>query len=231
MNIEVLNNDTLQAGAREPCAPTGKLHEIFGDSRDGAVFGFALALAAETASAEKPILWVQDRMALIEGGLPYARGLARWNVPDGLIRVCARTGTDVLWAMEEGLTCAGLSAVIGEMWGASNALDFTATRRLCLRAERNGVPAYLIRIAAEPSLSAASERWRVHSLPSAPHPYDRKAPGDPRWAMEMFRARWRRPGVWQGRYDRAAHRLDLDTTAGPGALADDAGAGGRARTG
>ncbi|WP_306117563.1 MULTISPECIES: hypothetical protein [unclassified Roseitalea] len=222
MNIKVLDHDSLQArlGVAEPHAPTAMLHEVFAESRDGAGLGFVFAMAGRKARAGRPILWVQERMALLEGGVPSVRGLAGWTVPDGLIRVRARNGTDLLWAMEEGLRCQNLSAVIGEIWGEAQALDFTATRRLAMRARANGVPAYLLRVAASPGLSAAGERWRIKALPSTVHPYNRKAPGDPRWALEMFRARWQRPGAWVGRYDRAAHRLDLSARAGDGAVAD-----------
>ena len=54
-----------------------------------------------------------------------------------LIHVEARDARDALWAMEEGLRCAALSAVIGELWGDPRALDFTATRRLAVAAERS----------------------------------------------------------------------------------------------
>ena len=55
---------------------------------------------------------------------------------------------DALWAMEEGLRCPSLGAVIGEIWGDPAVLDFTATKRLALRAEAHRVPAWIIRRAA-----------------------------------------------------------------------------------
>ena len=60
-----------------------------------------------------------------------------WRSRD-LIHVEARDARDALWAMEEGLRCAGaVGAVIGELWGDPAALDFTATRRLAVAAERS----------------------------------------------------------------------------------------------
>ncbi|MDA0339329.1 MAG: hypothetical protein O2910_05755, partial [Proteobacteria bacterium] len=116
---------------------------------------------------------------------------------------------DVLWAMEEGLRCKALAAVIGEVWGDAAALDFTATKRLAMRAEAKGINAWLIRRAGTAKLSAARERWRVGALPSAAHLHDAKAPGQPRWQVELFRSRAGKPGTWVARYDRAAYRLDL----------------------
>ena len=49
--------------------------------------------------------------------------------------------------MEQGAGCAGLSAVVGEIHGAPAVLDFTATKRLALRAEASGVPVWPIRSA------------------------------------------------------------------------------------
>ena len=56
------------------------------------------------------MLWVQDRMAILESGRIYPPGLNAQN----LIHVEARDARDALWAMEEGVRCAALSAVIGE---------------------------------------------------------------------------------------------------------------------
>ena len=72
----------------------------------------------------KPLLWVQERMAILEAGRLHPPGLPSQN----LIHVEARDARDALWAMEEGLRCPALCAVIGEFWGDPAALDFTATR-------------------------------------------------------------------------------------------------------
>ena len=83
-----------------------------------------------------------------------------------LIHVEARDARDALWAMEEGLRCSCLSAVIGELWGDPRALDFTATRRLAVASERSGVAAFLIRLGGHANLSGARMRWRIASAPS-----------------------------------------------------------------
>lgn len=194
----VVERDGLPAAAH--------LDEIFAAPRDGAATGFALA----HLPAGRPILWVQDRMAALETGRPHGRALHRFGVdPDRLVMVCARDARDVLWAMEEGLGCASMGAVIGEVWGDPAALDFTATRRLAMRAARSGTAAVLIRFAAQANLSAARRRWRIAARPSFAHPYDPRAPGPPRWRAELFRARDLQPGLWEAGYDAKTHRLDL----------------------
>ena len=171
----------------QPPGPT--LSELFvASTRDGGWAGFLLPQLV----AAKPVLWVQDRMAIREAGRVHPAGLP--GLP--LIHVEARDARDALWAMEEGLRCSGIGAVIGELWGDPVALDFTATRRLAVAAERTGVPCWLVRQSGTANLSGARMRWRVASLPSPPHAFDFKAPGPPAWEAELFRARGHAPGRW-----------------------------------
>ena len=122
---------------RLPAPPSPTLSELFAASpRDAGWAGFLLAQSDRT----KPLLWVQDPMAIIESGRIYPPGFGSGE----LIHVEARDTKLALWAMEEGLRCSGLSGVIGELWGDPAALDFTATRRLAVAAERSRVPCWLI---------------------------------------------------------------------------------------
>ena len=180
---------------------------------DAGATGFVLS---HLARKDARILWVQDRMSQHEAGRPYLPGLAGRE----LIEVHPERPADVLWALEEGLRCKVLGAAIGEIWGDPPALDFTATKRLALRAEASGVPCWLIRRAASPGLSAARDRWKVASLPSAPDPLDPRAPGNPRWQVELFRARQGRPGAWVATYDRAADRVDFSAPFRDGTVAE-----------
>ena len=185
-----------------PATPRPTLSELLATSpRDGGWAGFLLP----QLEADKPLLWIQDRMAIFEGGRIHPAGLPNLH----LIHVEARDARDALWAMEEGLRCCALSAVIGELWGDPAALDFTATRRLAVAAERTGVPCWLVRLNGTANLSGARMRWRVASRPSLPHPLDPKAPGTPAWDADLFRARGFVPGRWNvahetGRFHRLA---------------------------
>jgi protein ImuA len=173
-----------------------------GHPRDSGWAGFLLA-QLETG---KPLLWVQDRMAILESGRIHPPGLPTQD----LIHVEARDARDALWAMEEGVRCAALSAVIGEIWGDPRVLDFTSTRRLAVASERTGVACWLVRLGATPNLSGARMRWRIASAPSLANPLDARAPGTPAWDADLFRARGMPPGRWSIAHEAGAFHLAAD---------------------
>ena len=191
-----------------PAGPT--LQEIFAAPNDASAIGLAFSQIKRSEGAH--LLWVQDRQAIREMGRVFLHGMPPECGRD-IVHVTAKDGREVLWAMAEGLKCSTLGAVIGEIYGDPRALDFTATRRLAVAAERHGVPAFLVRVNGQADLSGARRRWRVKSCPSLPHPYDNKAPGAPVWSLDLFRARDLQPTRWEASYNRRAakaeDRLDL----------------------
>jgi protein ImuA len=173
--------------------------EVFASSREAGGAAAALALALDgvrAAQADKAaVLWVQDAAALRLTGRPYRAGLPR-ALRSRLIHVAAKTPEDALFALEEGVRCRDFAFVVGEIAGNPRALDFVASRRLSLAAERHGVPLWLVRLDAKHDLSSARMRWDVRSAPS-PHPrWNPAAPGSPSWRAELFRARGHPPGEW-----------------------------------
>lgn len=203
--------------------------EIFAGTSDASGAGLALALArdalARAAEADNPlaepedhrqVLWVQDRRAVQRAGRPYRHGFPP-ELRDRLIHVEAESPEDALFALEEGLRCRDLACVIGEIAGNPRALDFTASRRLSLAAEKHGVALWLVRLEAAPDLSSARMRWRVESAPSAPPAWNNEAPGAPRWTAELFRARSHAPGKWTLTNDEG--RLEAHRSAGNDATA------------
>ena len=187
------------------------LSEIFAaHPRDG---GWASFLLAQVAT-NKPLLWVQDRMSILESGRIHPPGLPTQD----LIHVEARDARSALWAMEEGVRCSGLSCVIGEIWGNPKVLDFTATRRLAVASERSGVPCWLVRLGGGADLSGARMRWRIASAPSLVNPLDLRAPGASAWDAELFRARGAPPGRWSLAYE--AGRFHLVAASGDRALGE-----------
>ena len=191
-------------GANEGSNRSPTLAELFAASpRDSGWTGFLLG----QVDVQRPLLWVQERMAILESGRVHPPGFAFAD----LIHVETRDAKSALWALEEGLRCAAIGAVIGEIWGDPAVLDFTATRRLAVAAERHGVAAYLVRLGGAANLSGARLRWRVASAPSLPHPLNPRAPGAATWQAELFRARGSPPGNW-----RIAHEAgDLHLVAEP----------------
>lgn len=182
----------------------GGLHEIEGERAewdDGAATGFCLALLARLVSAGR-ILWVS------RWGDLHGPGLAAYGLDPGrLILVRAETEAAVLWALEEGLRCPALDAVVGEIDG----LERSAGRRLQLAAEASGVSALLLRRRLRPAgraepPSAALTRWRVAPLGRAetsggtwPRPLGRAG-----WRVELRRCRGAAPGTWLLEWDDAA---------------------------
>jgi protein ImuA len=192
-----------------PAPPSPTLSELFAaHPRDGGWIGFLLAQAC----TDKPLLWVQDRMAILESGRIHPPGLPSQN----LIHVEARDAKDVLWAMEEGVRCSCLAAVIGEIWGDPRVLDFTATRRLAVASERSGTPCWLVRLGGTANLSGARMRWRIASAPSLLNDLDPRAPGLHAWDAELFRARGTQPGRWGIAHE--ADRFHLVAASGGRAL-------------
>jgi protein ImuA len=168
---------------------TGALHEIeAGPTPSGRVAahdGAALAFTAFLMGRLGPgtLLWCRQPSGASDAP-PYAPALAAWFDPARLLMVTARRDEDLFWAMEEGLRTPGIAAVVGE----TRAADPTAGRRLSLAAEKNGVPALLLRAQPAPPQSVCATRWRVVSAP-APDP-DRV-----RWRIELRRNRFGKPSV------------------------------------
>jgi protein ImuA len=198
-----------------PTSASPTLSELFAvHPRDSGWTGFLLAQLAPG----KPVLWVQERMAILESGRVHPLGLPMHN----LIHVEARDARDALWAMEEGLRCSALCAVIGEVWGNPRALDFTATRRLAVASERSGVSAFLVRLGGEANLSGARMRWRIASAPSIANELDPRAPGVAAWNVELFRARGHAPGRWSIAHDASqTGAFDLATAAADRTLGEE----------
>ena len=181
--------------------------EIFASSREGSGAGAALALALDAwrcrprgegdeAEDRRAVVWVQTRAAVKHGGRPFRPGLPP-EIRHRLIHVLAEKDEDALFALEEAVRCRDIAFVIGEIAGSPRALDFTASRRLTLAAERHGVPLTLVRLDGTRDLSSARQRWAVQAAPSANPQWNRQAPGVPAWQAELFRARSHPPGTWR----------------------------------
>ena len=171
--------------------PLGGLHEVVGGA-DGAAAGFCAALlgrlCANGADGGRGVaLWCLHGSALSQAGGLYGPGLRVSGLdPDRVIVVRAGRETEVLWAMEEGLRCVRLAAVLGE----ARVPDLSASRRLQLAAEATRTTAFLLRRGrAGAGPTAALTRWRLTSAPSASR-------HRVRWRAELIRCRGGRGGEW-----------------------------------
>ena len=169
---------------------TGALHEIEAGpaasgriaSHDGAALGFTAHLLGRFSPGT--ILWCRRPTGTFYAP-PYAPALTPWFDPARLLLVTVRRDEDLFWAMEEGLRCPGIAAVLGETRSA----DPTAGRRLSLAAEKSGVPALLLRPQPAPPQSVCVTRWRVASAPSPSTPGLADI-GAARWRVQLRRNRF-----------------------------------------
>ena len=177
-----------------PDLALGCLHEVTGDPGDlCAATGFAVGLVTRlsqysNAGAGAPVLWCGRALTSHEHGALYAPGLDEFGLgPERLLVVRARTDTQVLWAMEEGLRCRGLGAVVGEL----DDPGFTPSRRLQLAAEASGVTAVLLRTQSAAATGAVT-RWHVTSAPTRQN----AEINIPRWRVQLERHRGGALGEW-----------------------------------
>jgi protein ImuA len=201
----------------------GALHEVGGcgvAEEEGAEAAAFLAGILARLEPGRPVLWCCARADLHAPGLAL-HGLA----PERLILARADERS-LLWAMEEGLRCRALAAVVGEV----EALPGTAGRRLQLAAEAAGVTAFALRRrpaaplgAAEPTLAVT--RWRIAAHPSLPaggRAHQSDGIGRPLWTVELVRCRGGVPGQWvveacdaTGHVHLAGALADRPAAAGP----------------
>jgi protein ImuA len=167
--------------------PLAAVHEVAGGGAGsaGAALGFTVAVLARLGSALQgpaPVLWCLQNPEL------YGPGLAAFGLePDRLIVVRARRRSDVLWAMEEGLRCRALAAVVGEV----EEIRVKECRRLQLAAEAGGVTGFLLREKPKAGpLPSLMTSWHVAPAPGA------KGRALARWRVDLVRCRGGRPASW-----------------------------------
>ena len=180
--------DSLAAGAAPQVTPGSLTEILFEGTRDaGAALGFSLMQARGLVTPERPVtLFLQMRNAAQEIGLPYGPGLLGYGFdPQGLAVVRTDTITELLWAMEEAVGCRSVAAVMGDVARGHAQLDFTASRRLAMRAESFGTAVFVLRAGAGREASAARFRFHVAAETSAETPFDARAPGDPRYRVTL----------------------------------------------
>jgi len=165
----------------------GRLHEVAGAAGEGAAAGFcAVLLGRLAAAAGKPVLWCAA------AGDLYAPGLGAFGLdPGAAILALAAGRAELLWAIEEGLRCRGLAAVLGE----TDEICLAAGRRLQLAAEAGGTTGLLLGRPRDAS-GIAVTRWRVTPTHSLPREAGEGWGGGPRWRVELLRCRGGAPATW-----------------------------------
>lgn len=151
---------------------------------EAATSGLALALLASRSPTPGALVWIDTHTARLEHGGVSARGLAAWGLDPGRVMVVrAKDDRQALWAVEEAVMSGAAAGVVTQLAEA----DFTATRRLALRA--HGTPALLMLPHTRQGSTAAQARWRIASAPSSPTPDTPRTPGATRWRAVLERSR------------------------------------------
>ncbi len=146
----------------------GAVHEIFAlrtaDLAAAAGFATGVTLRIENGG---PLVWIRPKRAARETGFLYGHGLAQMGGAAGeTILVSVDSVAQGLRAGLEAMRCAGLGAVLIELWGHSKHFDLTASRRLALAAQKNAVMGLVLRVDAQPEPSSAATRWAISSASS-----------------------------------------------------------------
>ena len=176
------------------------LHEAAGVGfGDGPAAGAFLAALLRRLGGRETVLACESGVSAGNFGRLYGPGWRDLGTdPASLLIVRGRRDLDVLWAMEEGLRSGAAAAVLGEIQGAG----FTAVQRLSVAAREGAAPALLLRHDGLAPASAAATRWRVAARPGTAESYDVRAPGTPRWHLELIRCRGGRPARCDVEWDR-----------------------------
>ena len=183
-----------------------------------AASGFAFTLFAHLASLAgglqrsprhpRPILWIQDRRARLEAGVPYAHGFRCFGLdPAQLIIISTRTALDALAATEIGLETGGLDGVLAELPSNLPADMLALGKRLALRAERSFTPCLLLHASAAPVPTPVATRWQVSSNPSVPGQH--WAQPLPAVELTLVKNRFGPTGVWSAILSPPAHLSEV----------------------
>lgn len=174
-----------------PMFSGGLLQEVFTDDyrNAGASLGFALAQARGLLGGKRiAAIYLQLADEAQRLGLPYGPGLLSFGFdPSTLVLVRAANMAELLWAAEEAIACRAVAAVVADISTRHKLLDFTASRRLSLRAAEAGGSMFFLRYGMAREASAAQLRWHLLPEASGPKPFDDRAPGVARWQVRLER--------------------------------------------
>ncbi|WP_321286238.1 hypothetical protein [uncultured Sunxiuqinia sp.] len=170
--------------------PIAAMHEFVSHTEACAAAsnGFLAGLLATLMKKGGFCLWISTGRKLFPPALKFF-GIE----PEQLIFIDVRRQKDALWAMEQGVKCNALTAVVGEL----RDISFADSRRLQLAIEASRVTGFLHRLHPrfENTLTCVS-RWKIRPIAS------RENDGLPGVGfscveVELEKIRNGRPGIWQ----------------------------------
>lgn len=201
---------SLETGALTEVIPSGYRDRI-------AALGKVMASLADLSKrSDDPILWCQLRD--VERLHLHGPGLTAFGIdPARVTKVTLLTERDLLWTMEEAVASGSVAAVAGVLW-SEKLYDFTASKRLRMRARESDTAVVMVRSHRAHGTTAADHRLSVSTQPSlgAEHrPGAFGLLGDPTWQVNLTKSRHSHPGTQYVSWNPEAVRLNMAT-----ALAD-----------
>lgn len=184
--------------------PIGVVHEFISPAQEDATAtnGFIAGILGKLMQQKGTCLWVSTRRNI------FPATLKQFGIDPGrIIFVDLFKPKDALWAIEEGLKCKSLSAVVGEI----KELGFTESRRLQLAVEQSQVTGFIHRYQPRSENTVACvTRWKISPVSSV---IEDGMPGlgHPRWDVRLLKVRNGRPGAWQVEWV-ADHFQQITTT-------------------
>ena len=206
--MQIANSPVATPAALPACEP---FEEAAAAQPQDLACALAFALSRAIAAAEgrgdgRPVAMVSTPLVDHERGRLFGWGARGLGLDPGrLLLIHARREPEALWAFEEALKSGAAAAVIGVL----DRPAFVATRRLDFAARTGQATGLVLRAGPAGDLSAARLRWRIAAEPSAPHPFDSRAPGAARLAAELVRSRDGKSGRFLLEQDHATGRFRL----------------------
>ena len=181
----------VEEDGRFPMLAGGLLQEVFTDDRRnaGASLGFALGQLRGLLSDQRiAVIYLQLADEAQKLGMPYGPGFKHFGLdPSAMILVRPANMAELLWAAEEAIACQAVAGVVADIAGHQKLLDFTASRRLSLRAAEAGSSVFVLRYGTQRQTSAAQLRWHLMPTRSGRKQFDDRAPGPARWKVRLER--------------------------------------------
>jgi protein ImuA len=184
--------------------PVGAVHEFISptESCAAATSGFMAGLLGTLMKKGGICLWIGVGHKIFPSALKFF-GVE----PHRVIFIDVKRERDGLWAMEQGLKCRALAAVVAEI----SHISFTESQRLQLSVETSKVTGFLHRqnLRKENTLACVS-RWKIRPLASLSN--ELPGVGFPCLEVELAKIRNGKPGIWQMEWKNGAFRVVPDQT-------------------
>lgn len=123
------------------------------------------------------------------------------------------TERDLLWVMEEAVASGSVGAVAGVLW-SEKYYDFTASKRLRMRARETDTAVVMVRSHRASGTTAADHRLSVNTEPSVGAVHRSGAfglLGDPAWHVDLTKSRHSSPKSHYVSWNPEKIRLDMAT--------------------